>query len=139
MRRWNLDSLEFANRVTRKHSYQHRYDIETLQFHNRLAGKDKNLECDELPSPPPVDVDTTYSFDALRSPTEGDEILNVALVKAVQKFEDRETVKLVKSEYELLDSDGAPMTPSDKKRKHKAKSENPTMPRNADEEEYDFV
>lgn len=62
-------------------------------------------EYDET-SAPPVDAGITYSFDAAKSPSQGSQILNVALAKAVQKFEDRETVKLVKSEYELVDSEG---------------------------------
>ncbi|KAK1061944.1 hypothetical protein LTR33_012597, partial [Friedmanniomyces endolithicus] len=36
----------------------------------------------------------------------GSQILNAALVKAVAKFEERETVKLVKNEYEVLDDEG---------------------------------
>ena len=55
---------------------------------------------------PPTDANVMYSFDASRSPSHGSQILNAALAKAVEKFEDRETVQLVKEEYEVLDDEG---------------------------------
>lgn len=96
-------------------------------------------EYDETPSPP-VDVGVTYSFDAARSPSQGSQILNVALAKAVEKFEERETVKLVKSEYELLDSDGETVLPSPLKSENKRKSKK-TDPAGviAEDDDYEFV
>ncbi len=97
-------------------------------------------EYDETPSPP-VDAGVTYSFDAARSPTKGSQILNVALAKAVEKFEERETVKLVKSEYEMLDSEGEAviMSPEKRKKAKKLDSDGLVILRNADEEEYEFL
>lgn len=43
--------------------------------------------------------DYKYSYDASRGPAEGNEILEMALTKAVKRFEDQETTKLVKNEY----------------------------------------
>lgn len=94
---------------------------------------------DEVVSPP-ADAGITYSFDAVKSPSKGSQILNVALAKAVEKFEERETVKLVKSEYDVLDTDGEVVQPTpEKKRKNKSKAQPPvTMPA-ADDEDYEFV
>ena len=78
---------------------------------------------DETPSPP-VDVNVIYSFDAARSPAHGSQILNAALAKAVEKFEDRETVKLVKDEYEVLNDEGESvgLTPAKGGKKEKAQA-----------------
>jgi len=65
-----------------------------------------NSDFDEgTPSPPP-DAGVMYSFDAPCGPSHGSHILNVALAKAVERFEEKETAKLVKNEYEILDSEG---------------------------------
>ena len=58
----------------------------------------------EHPSTAP-DADIAYSYDASRGPTHGSQILNYALDKAVERFETKETEKLVKREYEVLDLD----------------------------------
>lgn len=62
-----------------------------------------------------------YSFDASRSPSQGSQILNAALAKAVEKYEERETVKLVKSEYDVLDAEGETVTSPARKEKGKAR------------------
>ncbi|KAF1352213.1 hypothetical protein BDV97DRAFT_397254 [Delphinella strobiligena] len=49
------------------------------------------------------DAQVMYSFDAARAPSQGSQILNAALAKAVDKFEDAQTTNLVKTEYEILD------------------------------------
>lgn len=95
-------------------------------------------DCDELPSPLP-DTGVMYSFDATRTPTQGSQILNAALAKAVEKFEERETVKLVKNEYEVLDDEGESVIPSPIK---VAKGKMRPMPVStvADaDEDYEFV
>ncbi|KAK5129702.1 hypothetical protein LTR08_002946 [Meristemomyces frigidus] len=93
---------------------------------------------DETPSPP-ADAGITYSFDAKRSPSHGSQILNVALAKAVEKFEERETVKLVKNEYEVLDDEGESVAVTlGKKVKAKAKATTTSVP-DAEEEDYEFV
>lgn len=66
--------------------------------------------CDEDPveptAAPEPDADVTYSFDADKGPTHGSTILSTALAKAVERFENNMTDKLVKDEYEVLNSDG---------------------------------
>ncbi|OAL43610.1 hypothetical protein IQ07DRAFT_290446 [Pyrenochaeta sp. DS3sAY3a] len=56
----------------------------------------------EHPSTAP-DAEIAYSFDASRGPSHGSQILNLALEKAVERFETKETDKLIKNEYEVLD------------------------------------
>jgi cytoskeletal protein RodZ len=43
--------------------------------------------------------DYTYSYDAPRGPASGIEILEMAMNKAVERFEDKATLKLVHDEY----------------------------------------
>lgn len=52
------------------------------------------------------DAGVAYSFDAAKGPSQGSQILNVALARAVERFEEKETVKLVRNEYDVLDSEG---------------------------------
>jgi hypothetical protein len=48
-------------------------------------------------------VDVTYSYDAARGPNNGSQILGLALEKAIERFEVKQTDKLIKEEYEVLD------------------------------------
>lgn len=125
-------SLAHGTKIARKHDM-----LEGAAMTDESSGSNSD-EYDETPSPP-VDAGVTYSFDAARGPTKGSQILNVALAKAVEKFEERETVKLVKSEYEMLDSDGDTVAPSpEKKRKgKKAAAEQAAVP--AEDDDYEFV
>lgn len=94
---------------------------------------------DGSPSPP-ADADITYSFDAARGPTQGNQIFNVALAQAVEKFEERETVKLVKDEYDVLDADGEVVASPARKGKEKAKARMVGKTRVPDaDEDYEFV
>lgn len=132
-----MASLANGAKVARKHDM-----LEGQAMTDDSSGCTSD-EYDDKPSPP-TDATITYSFDAPRGPTKGSQILNVALAKAVEKFEERETVKLVKSEYELLDSEGETVAPSpDKKRKSKSsKVAVPNMPAAAvpdADEDYEFV
>lgn len=97
-------------------------------------------EYDEGTPSPPADAGIAYSFDAAHGPTKGSQILNTALAKAMEKYEERETVKLVKTEYELLDEEGETVAPSpEKKRKSKPKAgESAAIVPDADED-YEFV
>ncbi|KAI5360765.1 hypothetical protein Slin15195_G086810 [Septoria linicola] len=127
-------SLAHGAKVARKHDM-----LEGAAVTDDSSASNSD-EYDETPSPP-VDAGVTYSFDAARSPTKGSQILNVALAKAVEKFEERETVKLVKSEYEMLDSKGEAVALSPEKRWKGKKSDGDGLVilRNADEEEYEFL
>lgn len=127
-------SLAHGTKVARKHDM-----LEGAAITDDSSGSNSD-EYDETPSPP-VDAGITYSFDAARSPTKGSQILNSALAKAVEKFEERETVKLVKSEYELVDEMGETVAPTpEKKRKgKKSYAEAAVIVPDADEEEYEFV
>jgi hypothetical protein len=95
-------------------------------------------EYDDGAISPPEGV--MYSFDAKSAPTQGSQILNVALAKAVERFEERETVQLVKDEYDVLDTTGevVPQTSASRRsRKGKGKA-SPASDVDADED-YEFV
>jgi hypothetical protein len=82
----------------------------------------------EHPSTAPApDADIAYSFDAHRGPSHGSQILNHALDKAVERFETKETEKLVKNEYEVLDMEAETLSPRPKR--HVA----------PEDEEYEFI
>jgi hypothetical protein len=71
---------------------------------NSASGESSADEDIEEPSAAPVpDADVTYSYDAERGPSHGSQILGLALEKAVERFEVRQTDKLIKEEYEVLD------------------------------------
>ena len=108
----------------------------TIPLEDESSGSSSDFD-EGAPSTPP-DVGVMYSFDAPRGPTHGSQIFNTALAKAVEKFEEKETAKLVKNEYELLDSEGESigLTPV-KKGKGKAKAEPVIVP--DDDEDYEFV
>jgi hypothetical protein len=92
---------------------------------------------------PAADAGIMYSFDATRGPSHGSQILNAALAKAVEKFEERETVKLVKDEYEVLDDEGESVGLTlVRKGKSKAAGKAPKEPEFVvpdEDEDYEFV
>ena len=66
----------------------------------------EDFRADRTPSPQPEpDAQYTYSYDAQRGPSEGSQVLGVALAKAVDKYETKATEKLVKTEYEIVDEE----------------------------------
>jgi|TARA_R110002003_G_scaffold108_1_gene9056 hypothetical protein len=64
---------------------------------------------------PAPDAEVAYSFDAARGPSHGSQILNHALEKAIERYEVKETDKLIKNEYEVLDVDTEVLSPLPKK------------------------
>lgn len=56
----------------------------------------------EASAAPEPDAGVAYSFDAARGPAHNSEILGMALNKAVERFETKETENLVKNEYEMV-------------------------------------
>lgn len=85
----------------------------------------------EHPSVAPApDAEITYSYDAERGPNHGSQILNLALDKAMEHYEVRQTDKLIKDEYEVLDVDAEALSPGPKVvRKGLA----------AEDEDYEFI
>jgi hypothetical protein len=90
---------------------------------------DEEVEEPTTPAAQP-DAEIHYSFDAKSGPSHGSQILSAALEAAVDRFESKETDKLVQDEYEVLDSEGEAMANSGKKAGKFAIAE---------EEEYEFV
>jgi hypothetical protein len=78
-------------------------------FNKDMASASGDSSADEdveHPSTAPApDAEIAYSYDAHRGPSHGSQVLHHALEKAVERFETKETEKLVKNEYEVLDMD----------------------------------
>jgi hypothetical protein len=51
---------------------------------------------------PEPDADITYSYDALRGPGGGGDILALAVNRAVERYENKATERLVRDEYEVV-------------------------------------
>jgi hypothetical protein len=75
------------------------------------------------------DAQVAYSFDADRSPNKGSQILGAALDQAVERFENKETERILKDEYLVLDSDGEPVA---------GQSNKPAKPARSGDDEDDF-
>jgi hypothetical protein len=81
------------------------------------SGESSADEDVEHPSAAPTpDVEIAYSFDATRGPSHGSQILNHALDQAIEQYEIKETDKLIKNEYEVLDVNAETLSPLPKKR-----------------------
>ena len=126
-------SLAHGAKMARKHDM-----LEGNAVSDDSSNSNSDGDHEEPVSPLLPDAGLMYSFDAVRGPSQGSQILNVALAKAVEKFEEKETVKLVKTEYDIIDSEGESvgLTPV-KKGKGKEKAESVAVP-DADED-YEFV
>ena len=102
------------------------------------ASEDSSSDHSDTAPPSPHDIGVMYSFDAPRGPTHGSQILNGALSKALQKFEEKETARLVKNEYDVIDSEGESVGLSPlKKGKGKAKAEPAVML--DEDEDYEWI
>ena len=98
-----------------KHMGKHRYGVTVDDFLEPSSGDclSSNDESVREPSPAPdPEAEITYSFDAPRGASQGAEVLSSAVAQAVERFETRETQKLVDREYDVVgkeadDEDGA--------------------------------
>lgn len=101
---------------------------------------DDQLEQAISPTP---DASVMYSFDASRGPSHGSQILNVALAKAIEKYEDKQTDKLVRSEWEVVDEDGESSGVGSKKGRGRGKGKvlnaDEVATKAAEDEDYEFV
>lgn len=126
--------------MTRKHDILDAATTDLPSSDESSASSSSDHDDDTSPALPPPDAGVMYSFDAARGPSEGSQILNVALLKAMQKFEEKETAKLVKNEYDVIDSEGESVGLSPVKRKGKGKAaEKAVLVDAVDEDEYEFV
>ena len=78
---------------------RHGRDLDTEIFVSDSSTDEDVKEASAAPEP---DAEILYSYDAPRGPSQGGQILSMALAKAVEKFETKETEKLVKNEYEVV-------------------------------------
>lgn len=83
----------------------------------------------EHPSVAP-DAEVAYSYDANRGPSHGSQILNHALEQAIERFETKETDKLIRNEYEVLDVDADDEGPWTRLKRRNLAPE---------DEEYEFI
>ncbi|KAF2687155.1 hypothetical protein K458DRAFT_415425 [Lentithecium fluviatile CBS 122367] len=85
----------------------------------------------EHPSTAPApDAEVAYSYDAARGPSQGSQILGLALDQAVERFEVRQTDKLIRDEYEVLDADAEALSPGPRVIRKELAPE---------DEEYEFI
>ncbi len=60
------------------------------------------------------DADIFYSFDAPAGPTQGMNVLDQALTQAVERFEVKQTDKLIREEYEVVQPEAEEVAKSQK-------------------------
>ena len=114
----------------RRSSYPGPMKARTALSKDMAVASDDSSADEEVEHPstaPAPDAEVAYSYDAERGPSHGSQILNVALDKAIERFEIRETDKLIKNEYEVLSRDTEAFVPLKKR----------NVP--AEDEDYDFV
>ncbi|MBE7179974.1 MAG: hypothetical protein INR71_02005 [Terriglobus roseus] len=111
----------------------------------RSAASDSSAD-EDVVSPlaaPTPSADVYFSFDSQRSPSHGSQILNAALAKAIDKFENTATEKMVKDEYDVLDSNGdvVPASPAPAARGKKARKTDHlvAVPAVADDDDYEII
>jgi hypothetical protein len=108
-----LPELTCHDRFPRSNQENGVRNAKDAQRHDIIASTNyasSDSSSDEDPAEPTAapepDAEITYSFDADKGPTHGSTVLSTALAKAVERFENNQTDKLVKDEYEVLTSDG---------------------------------
>ena len=114
-----LSSTKWTSADKRRSSYPGPMKARTALNKDMTVASDDSSADEEVEHPstaPAPDAEIAYSYDAERGPSHGSQILNVALEKAIERYEIRETDKLIKNEYEVLDADGELLSPAPKKR-----------------------
>jgi hypothetical protein len=102
----------------------------TNDIHCASGESSADEDVDAPSTAPAPDAEITYSYDAERGPSHGSQILGLALNKAIERYEVRQTEKLVKEEYEVLDATGDALSPAPKASKKNVAPE---------DEDYEFV
>jgi hypothetical protein len=99
---------------------------------NDIAYASGDSSADEEVEHPSVapDAEITYSYDAERGPNHGSQVLGIALAKAIESFEVRQTDKLIHDEYEVLDVNAEAVSPGPKAHRKSLAPE---------DEEYEFI
>lgn len=73
-----------------------------------LAHVSDNSEEDDVPdtsaAAPPAEAEYLYSYDTHTGPRAGTDVFSHAVTQAVRRFENNETEKLIKKEYDVVDS-----------------------------------
>ena len=92
-----------VNRTEHRANRARNYDIRSgcQSSDSSSPSSDDNEDTAEVAA----DAEITYSFDAPQGPQHGSRILGMALTKAVERFEGKETEKLIRTEYEIIDED----------------------------------
>lgn len=83
------------------------------------------------------DCTSVSGAESARSPASGSQILNTALAQAIERYEDRETTKLVRKEYEIVDSEDEDHSKTFVKKIRNKGKDQPSM--SVDDAEYEFV
>ena len=92
----------------------------------------------EASAAPEPDAGITYSFDAARGPSGGSQVLSQALARAVERFENHETARIVNEQYEVLDAEGEIVEHRGVAKKGGVKGIKAATAE-VDEDEYEFV
>ncbi|KAL9032111.1 MAG: hypothetical protein Q9180_006694 [Flavoplaca navasiana] len=92
------------NKVARMEALSRKHESR-LESDNSISDSSAEEEIRESSAAPEPDAGITYSYDAAHGPSQGGQILSMALAKAVEQYETRATEKLVMEEYEVVGSE----------------------------------
>jgi len=117
-------------------------DLKTAQRHDIFEetqhSGDSSTEEDPVEPSAAPEAELAYSFDARSGPSHGSQILSLAVAKAVERYENNVTDKLVKDEYEVLNEAGEAV-PAATHKSVKASKKPAVDNANVNEDEYEFV